>query len=134
MVIFGLMATGKTTLARTLGQALGLPVIESDRVRKTLVGLEPTARATEAFGQGIYAADFSSRTYAEMRRQAAAHLAAGQSVILDGSYKRAGERRLVRQLARESRSKYICGSTMATQRKILCETDLRYLHSAKQTV
>ena len=74
------------------GPGPGLPVIESDRVRKTLAGLTPTTRAAEAFGQGIYAADFSSRTYEEMRRQAAAHLAAGESVILDGSYKRAGER------------------------------------------
>ena len=90
VLIFGLMATGKTTLARALGQALSLPVIETDRVRKTLAGLAPTTRAAEAFGQGIYAADFSSRTYAEMRRQAAVHLAAGESVILDGSYKRAG--------------------------------------------
>ena len=95
------MATGKTTLARALGQALEWPVVESDQVRKTLAGLKPTTRATVAFGQGIYAADFSTRTYEEMRRQAAALLAAGSSVILDGSYKRAGERELVRQLARE---------------------------------
>jgi predicted kinase len=101
VVIFGLMATGKTTLSRALGRALGLPVIESDRVRKALAGLTPTTKAAEEFGRGIYAADFSSRTYEEMRRQAAAHLAAGESVILDGSYKRAGERELVRQLARE---------------------------------
>lgn len=107
VVIFGLMATGKTTLARALGQALGLPLVESDRVRKTLAGLQPTTRATEEFGRGIYAADFSSRTYAEMRRQAAAHLAAGRSVILDGSYKRAGERELVRQMAREHRAEVI---------------------------
>ncbi len=101
MVIFGLMATGKTTLARALGQALGWPVIESDRARKALAGLAPTTRAAEPFGRGIYAADFSARTYEEMRRRAAARLAAGQSVILDGSYKRAGERDLVRQLARQ---------------------------------
>ena len=36
-----------------------------------------------------------------MLRQAAAHLAAGRSVILDGSYKRAAEREQVRQMARE---------------------------------
>lgn len=101
MVIFGLMATGKTTLGRALGQALDWPVVESDRVRKTLAGLAPATRAPEAFGQGIYAPEFFTRTYAEMRRQAAEQLAAGQSVILDGSYKRAGERELVRQLARE---------------------------------
>jgi predicted kinase len=101
VVIFGLMATGKTTLARAAGKALGWAVIESDRVRKLLAGMAPTTRAAVAFGQGIYAADFSTRTYEEMRRQAAARLAAGQSVILDGSYKRAEERELVRQLARE---------------------------------
>ena len=101
MVIFGLMATGKTTLARALGEALGLPVVESDRVRKLLAGLKPTTRAAVPFGRGIYAADFSTRTYEEMRRQAAVLLAADQSVILDGAYKRAGERELVRQLARE---------------------------------
>lgn len=101
VLIFGLMATGKTTLARALGQALSLPVIQTDRVRKTLAGVAPTTRAPEAFGQGIYAADFSTCTYAEMRRQAAAYLSAGESVILDGSYKRAGERELVRLLSRE---------------------------------
>ena len=95
------MATGKTTLARALGQALEWPVVESDKVRKTLAGMKPATRATVAFGQGIYAAEFSTRTYEEMRRQAATHLAAGRGVILDGSYKRAGERELVRQLVRE---------------------------------
>jgi uncharacterized protein len=101
VVIFGLMGTGKTTLARALGESLKWPVIESDQVRKALAGLEPTTRATLEFGQGIYAEDFSTRTYREMRRRAGEQLAAGHSVILDGSYKRAGERQLVRQMARE---------------------------------
>jgi len=128
VVIFGLMATGKTTLARALGQALGLPVVESDRVRKALVGMAPTTRATVEFGQGIYAADFSSRTYEEMRRQVATHLAAGQSLILDGSYKRAGERELVRQLAREHRAAAVfvyceCPPTEARRRAGIRLTD-----------
>ena len=76
-------------------------MIHSDEVRKTLAGLKPTDRVPVAFGTGIYGEDFSTRTYDEMLRQAAAHLAAGKSVILDGSYKRAAERARVRQLARE---------------------------------
>jgi predicted kinase len=101
VVIFGLMGTGKTTLALALAESLRIPVIHSDAVRKTLAGMAPTARAPHEFGKGIYGEEFTARTYAEMRRQAAAHLAVGRSVILDASYKRGRERDLVRDLARE---------------------------------
>src|SRR4030065_644824 len=99
VVVFGLMGTGKTTLARALGETLGWPVVRSDAVRKPLAGLTPTTPTPTAFGQGIYDADFSRRTYEEMLNQAKAHLAAGRSVILDGSYKRAGERGLAKARA-----------------------------------
>lgn len=101
VVVFGLMGTGKTTLARALGEALGWPVVHSDAVRKTLAGLKPTARQPLEFGQGIYGEDFSRRTYEEMRRRAREHLQRAPGLILDGSYKRAQERELVRELARE---------------------------------
>jgi predicted kinase len=102
IVIFGMMGTGKTTLAMALGEALGWPVVHSDAVRKTLAGLAPTTPTPTEFGKGIYDEDFSRRTYEEMRRQAASLLAGGQSVILDGSYKRAAERDLVKQMALEN--------------------------------
>jgi predicted kinase len=102
VVIFGLMGTGKTTLARELAAARGWPVLHSDVVRKELAGLPPTAPVREEFGQGIYAPDFSARTYAEMRRRAREHLQAGASgVIVDASFKSARERHLVQELARE---------------------------------
>jgi hypothetical protein len=107
VVIFGLMGTGKTTLARALADAMGWPAVHSDAVRKTLAGLTPTTPAPVAYGAGIYQEDFSACTYGEMRRLAAGHLAAGPGVILDGSYKRQGERQLVRDLAAETNAR-IC--------------------------
>jgi predicted kinase len=101
VVVFGLMGTGKSNRSRALAAAFKWPVIHSDAVRKTLAGLKPTDRVVVGFGQGIYGEDFSTRTYDEMLRIASAHLAAGQNVILDGSFKRAGERDRVRQLARD---------------------------------
>jgi predicted kinase len=105
VVIFGLIGTGKTTLARALGEALDLASIHSDAVRKSLAGLRPTTPAPLEFGQGIYAPDFSARTYTEMHRRAGDYLAAGRGVILDASYKRAQERARVRHLAREHGAK-----------------------------
>jgi predicted kinase len=101
VVIFGLMGTGKTTLARALGEKLGWPVVHSDAVRKELAGLEPTIPVLEEFGRGIYSEPFSRKTYGEMLKQARRHLDEAPGVILDGSYKRAGEREKVRLAARE---------------------------------
>jgi predicted kinase len=128
VLVFGLMGTGKTTLARALGASLGLVVISSDAVRKRLAGMEPTTRQPLEFGQGIYAADFSTRTYEEMRRQAREHLAAGRGVILDASFKRVRERELVRQLAREYQARTIfvyceCSPQVARERLGIRLTD-----------
>ena len=107
VVVFGLMASGKSNRSRALAAALRWPVIHSDAVRKTLAGLKPTDRVPVDFGKGIYDEDFSARTYDEMLRQACAHLAAGQSVILDGSYKRAGERARVRRLGQNQGARVV---------------------------
>ena len=110
VVVFGLMASGKTNRSRALAAALNWPVVHSDVVRKHLAGLQPTDRVPVGFGKGIYDQDFSTRTYDEMLRQAEAHLAAGRNVILDGSYKRAGERARVRHLGRDwgARVVFVC--------------------------
>jgi uncharacterized protein len=99
IVIFGLIASGKTTLAQALGKTQGWPVVHSDIVRKTLVGIPATKRVAVPYGQGIYAPDVSGRTYQEMFRQAREHLEAGQSIILEGSFMRAVDRRQIRELA-----------------------------------
>jgi predicted kinase len=136
VVIFGLMATGKTTLARALGESLGWPVIHSDAVRKFLAGLKPTTRAPHKFGQGIYSEDFSRRTYTEMLRLAQGHLVVGPGVILDGSYKRAPERKRVRQLARSAGAQVLfvyceCAPDVVRERLGLRLTDLQAISDGR---
>lgn len=99
VIIFGLIASGKTTLAQTLGQSQGWPVVHSDVVRKILVGVPATRRVEVPFGQGIYAPEVSGRTYQEMFRQARELLVSGKSVILEGSFMRAVDRQQARELA-----------------------------------
>lgn len=101
VVIFGLIASGKTTLARQLGDRLGWPTIHSDKVRKALAGIPATQKVKVPFGEGLYAPEVSGRTYDEMFRQAQDNLQAGTSVILDGSFMRAVDRQRARDLARQ---------------------------------
>ena len=128
VVVFGLMGSGKSSRSRALAANLNWPVIHSDAVRKLLAGLKPTDRAPVDFGKGIYGEDFSARTYDEMLRQACAHLAAGQSLILDGSYKRAAERARVRRLARDQGARVVfvyceCPPAVARERLGIRLTD-----------
>jgi uncharacterized protein len=128
VVVFGLMGSGKSSRSRALGSRLNWPVIHSDAVRKTLAGLKPTDRVPAEFGQGIYNEDFSARTYDEMLRQAETHLAAGHSVILDGSYKRGQDRAQVRQLGRDQGGRVVfvyceCPAEVARERLGIRLTD-----------
>jgi uncharacterized protein len=64
--------------------------------------LDPTTPARFGFGQGIYAEDFSQKTYAEMRRRAGELLAGGAAQGHPGRlFKSAAERARVRELAGE---------------------------------
>jgi hypothetical protein len=99
IIIFGLIASGKTTLAQALGKSQGWPVIHSDLVRKTLVGIPASQRVSVPYGEGIYAPHVSGRTYQEMFRQARDHLLTGRSIILEGSFMRAADRVQARELA-----------------------------------
>ena len=102
MVFFGLIASGKSTLAEQFARQHDLPWYNTDRVRKELAGLAAAARRPDGFQQGIYSSDFSRRTYQELLDRAAADIRAGQpGVVLDGSYHRRAERDQVRRLAAE---------------------------------
>jgi len=99
-VFFGLIASGKSTLAEQFASRYAFPYMNTDRVRKELAGIDSHHRQPEGFSQGIYTAAFSRRTYQEMLDRAAAEIDAGcLGVVLDGSYNSRDERARVLTLA-----------------------------------
>lgn len=82
VAVGGLIGSGKSTLAADLGRELAVPVVSSDRTRKTQAGLRPTARAAA----GSYTKEARDRTYAEIVRRAGQVLDAGRGAILDATF------------------------------------------------
>lgn len=98
-VFFGMIASGKSTLAEAWAEDLHLPYFNSDRVRKQLAGLKEETSQQDGFKQGIYSSDFSRRTYASLLDRAEKELTRGVSAVLDASYQNRQDRLRVLDLA-----------------------------------
>jgi aminoglycoside phosphotransferase family enzyme/predicted kinase len=88
LVICGVPATGKTTLAKALAAISGWDHISSDLTRKQLAGLAPA----EHGGERTYAPEMTMRTYSTMGSTAADALARSGGVIVDATFHRRAER------------------------------------------
>ncbi len=115
VVVFGLMGTGKTSLATHLAQRYGFHLVSSDSVRKRLAGVGEETRVYVPYGAGIYGEDMNRRTYAEMCRQASSLLAGDLPVVLDGSFKDNAERGPVIDLAQRAGARLLFIQTTCTE-------------------
>jgi predicted kinase len=102
VLVCGLAGTGKSMLAGTVAGRIGAAYLSSDATRKELAGLDPRQPAPAAVGAGLYSHEMGDRTYAELRRRAAAHLRAGRAVVIDATHALAAHREAARQVAAEA--------------------------------
>ena len=99
-VVCGLSASGKTTIAREMATRLGVGVQSSDVVRKLLAGIAPHESAPAAFGEGIYTAAQTARTYEALLGKVEEELRCGRSAIADATFGKRMFRDQMRQLAK----------------------------------
>jgi aminoglycoside phosphotransferase family enzyme/predicted kinase len=93
VLIGGLPGAGKSTLAQALAARANFVAIRSDVVRKELAGVSTHDSARCSFGEGIYAADWTERTYGECLRRAERLVFEGKRVIVDASFGEHRQRR-----------------------------------------
>lgn len=129
-IFFGLIASGKSTLAEAWAKTIGAKYYNSDRVRKELAGLAANAPQQESFASGIYSTAFSQKTYDALLNLAATELDHSHSVVLDGSYqaKKERSRLLLLARARNTSATFIlcrCPEEVMKERMILRAQDPR---------
>ncbi len=101
VVFYGLMGTGKSSLARYLREEYGWHVISTDVVRKQIAGIGQATRVWVPYGTGLYSAEMNELTYDESCRRAGSLLDAGLPVAMDGAFKTHQQRQVVIDTARE---------------------------------
>lgn len=101
VAVGGTIASGKSTVAERLAGELSAPIVDADRTRKSMIGVEEHhAIRAEAF-RGAYSQSFTDAVYREVLRRAEVVLRSGRPVVVDASFRTASMREAVRSLARE---------------------------------
>ncbi len=100
VAVGGPIASGKSTLADRLARRMGAPVVETDRTRKYLAGVDPTTSIEDGAFGGVYSADVTRRVYSEVLRRAAVVLRSGRSVVVDATFRERVFRDQARELAK----------------------------------
>lgn len=107
VAIGGLSGSGKSSVAAALapriGAAPGARILNSDRIRKRLFGVAPTARLP----QDAYASAISAKVYSEMFDAAARTAALGWPVVVDAVFDRPQDREEIRRIADRLRAPFL---------------------------
>lgn len=97
VIVCGLTGSGKSTLARELGERIGMPLINSDTLRKAITG--KLGRQAVPFNEGIYSANMTEKTYAEIARKAEKQILEGKGAILDATFGQKKHREMIIRIA-----------------------------------
>jgi hypothetical protein len=118
ILVRGLPGTGKSTIALSISEQLGLELLQTDVVRRSVFG---TSGDLPGFNEGRYRPENRLRVYETMHEQAAKLLSRGTSVVLDGTYLAAPLRNAAADLAKQHHAKLLvvhcqCPDDIALQR------------------
>ncbi len=86
VAVMGRAATGKSTLARALADALGWEAVGSDAVRKAAAGVPLFVRGDAAARAALYAPDRTDATYAALTDAALGRATRGLGTVLDATF------------------------------------------------
>lgn len=85
-VVCGMLASGKSTIARQLGQAFGISVLQSDVIRKQHFATLSADFSHLDFESGIYSRGATALIYGRMFLLAQEQIEKGNSVVLDATF------------------------------------------------
>lgn len=99
IAVGGMIASGKSQTAASIGELIAAPVLSSDRTRKHLLGRKPTESLETEAWSGAYSPSVTDAVYEELWRLAEVIVDSGRPAIIDASFRTAEMRDTARKLA-----------------------------------
>lgn len=128
VIVCGLVASGKSTVARALGDRTGYQILNSDVIRKTLAGVPLARHRTDEYGKGIYHDAFNALTYDALLKQSEASLKLAKGVIVDATFKNPAHRRQFVELSARRQVPILFVECRANEEKTLERLKKREQH------
>jgi len=97
LAVMGRVGTGKSTVARGLGNELNWPVFSSDQIRKTLAGVSLTKRTPAKKRAEVYSRQMTAQTYKELLARGLLAAKTHGGAIVDATFSSAANRESFRQ-------------------------------------
>ncbi|OBF98346.1 hypothetical protein A5790_03635 [Mycobacterium sp. 852002-51152_SCH6134967] len=107
VIVGGGPGTGKTTVAHGLAERVNARVVSTDEVRRELQRSGVIAGKAGELGVGLYAPENVRAVYDEVLRRARALLSAGETVVLDGTWRDTQQEERAYRLATETSSSVV---------------------------
>jgi uncharacterized protein len=106
LAVIGRVGTGKSTVARALGNELNWPVFSSDQIRKMLAGV-PLVRRTPARKRAeVYSRQMTAKTYNHLLARGLTAAKTQGGAIVDATFSSAANRELFRQKCKKAHLRF----------------------------
>ncbi len=121
VVMSGLVASGKSTVARAIAFDVSAPIILSDHVRHKLLGTSPDEELSVESWERAFAPSFPEEVYNEVFRHVGNVLGSGRPVVVDGCFGNRMHRTKIQDIARRHGVPFLfvecqCASEVAHER------------------
>ena len=106
LAVMGRVGTGKSTVARGLGNELNWPVFSSDQIRKTLAGVSLTKRTPAKKRAEVYSRQMTAQTYKELLARGLLAAKTHGGAIVDATFSSAANRESFRQKCEQAHVRF----------------------------
>jgi len=97
----GLSGSGKSFVGTGLAATLGAVILNSDRARKELAGIESNVRTPASRSAQVYSTRMTDRVYRQLARRSTDLLGSGRPVVLDATFLTPARRKPPLRVAQE---------------------------------